>query len=64
MQEEDYSKFIRNRMGGPLYKNHKELQERLFEVSNEGDTCSAKQLRLCALHNLIAAFSVFFETKT
>ena len=42
-------------------KTQREMKGRFFEVSKEANAYRAEQLGLCALHNLIAAFSVFNE---
>ena len=42
-------------------KTQREMKEKFFEVSKEANAYRAEQLGLCAVHNLIAAFSVFYE---
>ena len=42
-------------------RTQQEMKGRFFEVCKEANAYRAEQLGLCALHNLIAAFSVFYK---
>ena len=42
-------------------KIQRKTKGRCFEVSKEANAYRVEQLGLCAVHNLIAAFSVFYE---
>ena len=50
-------------VGWILYctRTHQEMKGRFYEVSKEANAYRAEQLGLCALHSLIAAFSVFYK---
>jgi hypothetical protein len=45
-------------------KTQREMKGRCFEESKEANAYKAEKLRLCALHNLIAAFSMFYGIET
>ena len=61
LQKKDCPMCVWGRVDSLLHQDSKGNEGEIFEVSKEANAYRAEQLGLCALHNLIAAFSVFYE---